>query len=223
MRSYVLIRMGRHWQRWSQKRLFKTPSTVKGLATGASSFAPASVKRRPKKTSAGDGFSNRDTVQDCALDKWSGPWEAAEDRSVVVIDQPPRDFPECNFATGTLGAGTRMSPVSGMAYESLGPSTSRNFLDAHDVAGRSLHCLDPSMPRSALGSDLDPVGTDMASLSRLVAGSASESEESTDMDANWFNDALSDTSMLAMHHQHDLAASETEDGGDEASCYSSDY
>ena len=79
------------------------------------------------------------------------------------------------------------------------------------------------MPQSALGSDLDPVDTDMASLSRQVAGSASESEESTDMDANWFDDALSDTSMLAMYHQADLAASETQDGGDEASFYSSDY
>ena len=112
-----------------------------------------------------------------------------------------------------------MSP----AYESLGPSTPRNLSDAHDVAGCSPYGSDPSMPQSALGFDLDPVGTDMASLSRLVADSASESEESTDMDANWFNDALSDTLLLAMHHQADLAASETEDGGDEASFCSSHY
>jgi len=216
MRSYVLIRVGRDWQRSNQKRLFKTPSTVKGLATGTRSFALASVQRRTKKTSAGDGFSNRDAVQGCTLDKWGGGWEATEDRSVVVgIDQQPRDFPEWNFATRALGAGTRMSP----AYESLGPSTPRNLLDAHDVAGCSLYGSDPSMPQSALGSDL----TNMASLSRLVADSASESEESTDMDANWFNDALSDTLLLAMHHQADLAASETEDGGDEASFCSSHY
>jgi hypothetical protein len=207
---------GRDWQRSSQKRLFKTSSTAKGLAIGTSSFALASVQRRTKKTSAGDGFSNRDTVQECALDKWGGRWEATEDRSVVVgIEQQPRDFPEWNFATRALGAGTGMSP----AYESLGPSTPRNLSDAHDVAGCSPYGSDPSMPQSALGSDL----TNMASLSRLVADSASESEESTDMDANWFNDALSDTLLLAMHHQADLAASETEDGGDEASFCSSHY